>query len=60
MPVTIGTLTSNVNVSDGASGVLGEEALERVVQAVLARMRERKEAEESVREEREIPERASE
>jgi len=60
MPVTIGTLTSNVNVSDGASGVLGEETLERVVQAVLARMRERKEAEESVREEREIPERASE
>jgi hypothetical protein len=58
MPVTIGTLTSNVNVSDGA-GAITEETLERVVQAVLARMRERKETEESVREEREIPARAS-
>lgn len=58
MPVTIGTLTSNVNVSDG-TGALGEEMLERVVQAVLARMREQRETEESAREESEIPERAS-
>ena len=58
MPVTIGTMTSNVNVAEGA-GALGEEMLERVVQAVLARLRERQEADESVREEGEIPARAS-
>lgn len=58
MPVTIGTLTSNVNVSDGG-GAVGEEMLERIVQAVLARIGERREAEESAREESEIPDRAS-
>ena len=59
MPVTIGTLTSNVNVVD-SSGVLTEEMMERIVKMVMMRLKEERHFEEQARQEREIRDRMSE
>lgn len=58
MPITIETMTSNVKVID-REHALNDEVLETLVRAVLARLAERRDAEEGAREESEIPERAS-
>ncbi|MBC7909339.1 MAG: hypothetical protein H7Y30_02500 [Pyrinomonadaceae bacterium] len=39
MPVTIGTLTSSVQVSDGGGGV-SDETTERIIQMAVARMKQ--------------------
>ena len=58
MPVTIGTLTSNVSVAD--SGAISEEMLEMIIQRVLARLRTERYLEEQAQREREIRDRMSE
>lgn len=60
MPVTIGTLTSNVNVVDSSGGVLNDETIEQIVRIVLARMKEEMASQEQSRQEREIRNRMSE
>jgi hypothetical protein len=58
MPVTIGNLTSNVNVVDGNS-MLSEPVMEQIIQRVMMRLREERYAEEQSRQEREIRDRAT-
>ncbi len=59
MPVTIGNLTSNVNVTDSNS-MLTEAMLQQIVNLVMARLREEQYAEEQLNQEREIRDRMSE
>lgn len=59
MPVTIGTLTSNVTVTKG-SGSLDQATLERIVRLVAARVKEELHTEEESRREREVRDRQSE
>lgn len=59
MPVTIGTLTSNVNVAD-SSGMMNNEMMEQIVRTVLARLKEEMASQEQARREREIRGRMSE
>ncbi len=58
MPVTIGTLTSRITVLEG-DVPLSPELLERLVNAVLARLRQELAAEEARRLEQEVPQRFS-
>jgi hypothetical protein len=58
MPVTIGRLTSNVNVV-GGTGNMSDDVVEKVIRTVIARLKEEIEFESRFREEREIPERVS-
>jgi hypothetical protein len=58
MPITIGNLTSTVNVG-GSSSVLTEEMLQQIVTLVMMRLREERYAEEQLRQEREIRDRMS-
>lgn len=59
MPITIGTLSSTVNVVDGNS-LLTEEVLEQIVAIVMERVRQERFEEERDRPEREIRDRVSE
>jgi hypothetical protein len=59
MPVTIGNLTSNINVIEGNS-TLSEAMLQQIVDLVMARLREEQYAEEQMNQEREIRNRMSE
>jgi hypothetical protein len=59
MPVTIGTLTSNVNVTD-AGGTMTDEMIERIVKLAAARMKEDLRSEEDARQRAEVRERRSE
>jgi phosphoglycerate dehydrogenase-like enzyme len=59
MPVTIGTLTSNVDVVE-ASGTLTQEVMEHIVKMVMTRLKEERYLEEQARQEREIRDRMSE
>jgi len=59
MPVTIGTLTSNVTVNDGAAP-LTDATMERLVRAAVARVKEELRAEEESRRDRTVPDRQSE
>ena len=58
MPVTIGSLTSNVNVMDG-NNLLSEEMIEQIVKRVMVKLKEEMRAEESFLLEGEIPDRMS-
>lgn len=58
MPVTIGTLTSNVNVVDG--GGMTDEMTDRIVKLAVARMKEEMRSEEDARQESEVRDRRSE
>lgn len=58
MPVRIGTLTSTVNVVE-PGGALNEEAMEKIVALVAARLQGEQAAEEHTRRESEIPDRLS-
>lgn len=58
MPVTIGTLTSNVNVVD-ASGMLTEEVMEQIVRRAISRLKEEQHSEDQARQEREVRDRMS-
>jgi hypothetical protein len=58
MPVTIGNLTSHVNVLDSNS-MLSEPIMEQIIQRVMMRLREEIYAEEQSRQEREIRDRAT-
>jgi hypothetical protein len=58
MPITIGNLTSNVNVVDGNS-MLSDAVMEQIVQRVMMRLREERYAEEQSKQEREIRDRAT-
>jgi len=58
MAVTIGNLTSNVNVADGNS-LLSEAAMEQIIQRVMMRLREERYAEKQSRQEGEIRDRAT-
>lgn len=58
MPVTIGTLTSRITVQEG-DAALSPELVERLVAAVLARLRQELAAEEVRRLEQEVPRRFS-
>lgn len=58
MPVTIGTLTSNVNVVD-ASGMLTEEVMEQIVRRAISRLKEEQHSEDQARQEREVRDRRS-
>jgi hypothetical protein len=40
VPVTIGTLTSSVQVSDGGGGSVSDETTERIIQMAVARMKQ--------------------
>ncbi len=53
MPVTIGNLSSRVNVVD-SNNMLSEAVMEQIVQQVTIRVREAMEAETQARQEREI------
>jgi hypothetical protein len=59
MPITIGSLTSHVTVTEGGPAALTDEMVERVVQAAVARMKDEMRAEEQARQEREVPDRRS-
>jgi hypothetical protein len=59
MPVTIGNLTSNVNVTNGNS-MLSEAMLQQIVNLVMARLREEQYTEDQLHREREIGDRMSE
>lgn len=59
MPVTIGTLTSNVNVVD-TGNVLSEEVMEQIVKRVMMRLKEEMYYEGLAKEERKIRDRMSE
>lgn len=58
MPVTIGNLTSNVNVANGNS-LLSEAVMEQIIQRVMMRLRQERYAEEQSRQEGEIRDRAT-
>ncbi len=58
MPVTIGTVTSNVNVVEG--GGMTDEMMERIIKLAVTRMKEEMRSQESARQENEIPGRRSE
>jgi len=59
MPVTVGTLTSNVTVTD-TSRRFSDQTLEQIVRLVTARVRRELEAEKVAQEEAQIPDRMSE
>ncbi len=59
MPVTIGTLTSNVNVVDSHS-TLNDEMIEKIVQLVILRLKDEQHFELQVRKEQEVRDRMSE
>lgn len=59
MPVTIGTLTSRVNVSDAAAPA-ADDFMEKIIRAAVARMKQELAYEEQLRDEREVHDRASE
>lgn len=59
MPITIGTLTSNVEVREGGPA-LTEELLERIVRMAVARLKEEWHAEKAWRREGEIHNRRAE
>lgn len=59
MPVTIGTLTSNVNVVDG-NNMMNDEMLERIVRLAVARLKAEMRSDEASREEQEVRDRRSE
>ncbi|MGH7491699.1 MAG: hypothetical protein ACREOO_04835 [bacterium] len=59
MPMTIGTLTSNVNVVD-SSNIMTDEIMEQIVKMVMKRLKEERHFEEQARQEREIYEHRSE
>lgn len=59
MPITIGNLTSNVNVTDSNS-MLTEETLQQIVNLVMARLREEQYNQEQLNQEWEIRDRMSE
>ena len=58
MRATVGTMTANANVVD-SNNIVNEEFLERVVNIVMERLRQRQEMEEISRRESDIPERMS-
>jgi hypothetical protein len=58
VPVTIGKLTSNVNVVD-APGAVSNDLLERLVQTVMSRLKQELEIEARYRRELEVPDRVS-
>lgn len=53
MPITIGTLNSNLNLIDN-NGKLNEAAIEKIVQIVIARVKQEMQDKDKSREEREI------
>jgi len=57
MPVTINTVTSSVNVTEGTT--LSPELLEHVIQTVLRRIRQEHEEERRAKEERKMSDRMS-
>jgi hypothetical protein len=59
MPVTIGTLTSNVNVVDGPDR-LNDEMIERLIKLVLDRLNQETQAREQSLQESEVRDRMSE
>lgn len=58
MPVTIGTVNSTLNVTDGGTG-LNAAVLEQIVQQVLARLNEQKTNDAQMQEEQKINDRAT-
>ncbi|MBW4518172.1 MAG: hypothetical protein KME16_00370 [Scytolyngbya sp. HA4215-MV1] len=58
MPVTIGTVNSTLNVTDGGSS-LTPSVLEQVVQHALARLKDQQENDKKMQEEQEISDRAT-
>lgn len=58
MPVTIGTLTSNVNVVDN-EGMANDAMVERIVRLVMIRLRQERQFEDLAHREREIRDRMS-
>lgn len=58
MPVTIGNLSSRVNVVD-SNNMLSEAVMEQIVQQVTIRVREEMAAETQARQEREITNRST-
>jgi hypothetical protein len=57
MPVTIHTLTSSVNVTEGA--IPNAELMEHIVQAVLSRLRQEHDDDKRLKEERKMSDRMS-
>jgi hypothetical protein len=58
MPVTIGNLTSNVNLID-SNAVMNDEMMERIIRATLARQKEETYAQEQLRQEQMVRDRVS-
>ena len=58
MPVTIGTVNSTLNVTNGGTS-LNDAALEQIVQQVLARLKQQKMNDTQMQEEQEIGDRAT-
>jgi hypothetical protein len=58
MAVTIGTVNSTLNVTDGGAS-LNAAVLEQIVQQVLARLKEQKMNDTQIQEEQEISDRAT-
>jgi len=58
MPVTIGTVNSTLNVTDGGTS-LNAAVLEQIVQQVLARLKEEKVNDTQMQAEQEISDRAT-
>jgi hypothetical protein len=59
MPVTIGNMTSNVNVID-SNNMLSDAVMEQIIRQIMMRLKAEKYAEEQAREEREIHDRMTE
>jgi hypothetical protein len=58
MPVTIGTVNSTLNVTDGGTS-LNAATLEQIVEQVLTRLKSEKEKDAAMQEEQEIGDRAT-
>jgi hypothetical protein len=59
MPVTIGTMTSHVNMVD-SNQTMDDALIERIITMAVARMKAEMETDEQFRKETEIPDRMSE
>lgn len=58
MPITIATMTSNVNVID-SNNMLSDAVMEEIIRQVMMRLRAERYDEEQTRQEREISDRAT-
>jgi hypothetical protein len=57
MPVTIGNMTSNVNVVD-SNGTISDAVMEQIIRQVMVRLKQEKSAEEQNRADRDISNRS--